>query len=314
MNNENILDLEVKPDVLIDYLPGDSNLPMAVVYVRPETNEIHYEKSIILGIMPFADVVYLANLNGRLFIKDALILEHYSSQYKFAIYAKEEMAKYPEMVNEFENYFGVKFEKAKIIGAFEALLRMEITDEGMFNKIVIGKNFHRFYGQTIKKIENYYVVNYDIPAIIKRYVPQANVFALAIRFRTDDVNFLSVNQSIFEQIKSNHAEIISEAKLKKLEWNEQIKRTYHISRNHVMAMFDMMDFIIKVNNTHINFTDTPFGKMLIEDYGFADEELYQLKENPLIYTQDKKLVYINEELDCPTMKECAEKLKKLIGI
>ncbi|HOV14649.1 MAG TPA: hypothetical protein PK771_10225, partial [Spirochaetota bacterium] len=92
--------VQIKPDVIIDYICNrESNLPVALVYVRPETNEVHYEKAIILGITPFADVVYLANLNGRIFIKDALILDHYSSQYKFAVYGKEEMAKYPEFID-----------------------------------------------------------------------------------------------------------------------------------------------------------------------------------------------------------------------
>ena len=168
MADINNLDIIIKPDVIIDYIYSNAiDKPAALVYVRPETNEVHYEKAIILGIMPYADVVYLANLNGKIFIKDALILDHYPSQYRFAVYGKDEMAKYPEFIEKFEKYFDDKFEKAQIMGSFDALIKLGMTDELLFNIVVDKKDFLKLYGQTIKKINNIYILNYDMPMIIK---------------------------------------------------------------------------------------------------------------------------------------------------
>jgi hypothetical protein len=305
---------EIRPDVIIDFIENDSILPVSVIYVRPESNEIHYEKAIILGINPFGDVIYLANLNGRLFIRDALILEHYASQYKFAIYGKEEIEKYHEMVIEFENYFNTDFDCAKIIGSFDAILKLNISDEELFNFMVEKKDFFKFYGQTIKKIKDFYVVNYDMPAILKRYTPSTNVFALSIRLKNENIDFSDINQSIFDQLTQDNTPIISGNELILLDWNEKIKRTYHISRNHIMAMFDMLDFIIKTNNTHIDCYDTPLGKILIDQYGYTSGDLLKIKQNPLVYINDngrKKLINIVEEADKKSLYECADLISRI---
>ncbi|OHD16249.1 MAG: hypothetical protein A2Y34_05075 [Spirochaetes bacterium GWC1_27_15] len=314
---ENENELRIKADVIIDYInTSDENLPMAVIYVRPETNEVHYEKAIILGITPFADVVYLANLNGKIFIKDALILEHYSLQYKFAIYGKEELAKYPEIITKFEDHFQTDFHNAKIIGAFDAVLKLGVSDEQLFNTMVEEKDFLRIYGQTIKKIDDYFVINYDIPAIIRKYTPKANVFTIVARFKKEDYSFMDINQSIFEQIKKNNAPIISEDRYKeKVEWNEKIKRTYHFSRNHIMAMFDMVDFVIRPNNNHIIFEETPLGRILIEKNHISSEALLIIKDYPLIHISingEKKLVNLLEEANNKSLEECVELIKSII--
>ncbi len=311
-------DKPIKPDVIIDYISVASDLPTdlptALVYVRPETNEVHYEKAIILGITPYADVVYLANLNGRIFIKDALILDHYASQYRFAVYAKEEMARFPEFVETFENYFKTSFDSSFIIGSFDALIKLNLNDESLFNYIVEDKDFLKLYGQTIKKINNVFVVNYDMPAIIKRYTPKANVFAIAIKFKDKNTSFLEINQSIFDQIKKNNMVIVDEEFHKSLEWNERIRRTYHISRNNVMAMFDMVDFIIRNNNDHLRFIETPLGKTLIEENGISEDFIIRIKEFPIVYIEEngkKRLVNLLEEANGMNMEECVNLIKRI---
>jgi hypothetical protein len=306
---------EIRPDVIIDFIDNDSPLPDLVIYVRPETNEIHYEKAIIMGVNPFGDVIYLANLNGRLFIRDALILEHYNSQYKFAIYGKEEMEKYPEIMYAFEEYFKVDFDSANIIGSFDAILKLNISDEEMFNIIVSDRDFFKFYGQTIKRINNHFVINYDMPAILKRYTAKSNIFVISVRLKDENIDPWTVNLSIFDQLKKDNTPLVSEASLQLLDWNEQIKRTYHISRNHIMAMFDMLDFIITANGKHIGFYNTPLGKLLLDAYGYTESDLSNLKQDPLVYIDfkgQKKLVNIMEEGNKKSLKECADLISRVI--
>ncbi len=317
MADINNLDIIIKPDVIIDYIYSNAiDKPAALVYVRPETNEVHYEKAIILGIMPYADVVYLANLNGKIFIKDALILDHYPSQYRFAVYGKDEMAKYPEFIEKFEKYFDDKFEKAQIMGSFDALIKLGMTDELLFNIVVDKKDFLKLYGQTIKKINNIYILNYDMPAIIKRYTPKANVFVIAVKFKDPMTSFMDINQSIFERMKENNVVIEGEGIYKDLEWNEIIRRTYHISKNHIMAMFDMIDFVIRTDTHHIEFHQTPLGRLCIEDKNILPEDLYKLKDCPLVYVLKdgkRRLVNLIEEANEMSMEECSLLIKNALS-
>ncbi|HOV14915.1 MAG TPA: hypothetical protein PK771_11565, partial [Spirochaetota bacterium] len=211
--------------------------------------------------------------------------------------------------------FGVKFDDAQIIGSFDAIIKLDMSDELLFNIVVDKKDFLKLYGQTIKKIGNVYILNYDMPAIIKRYTPKANVFAIAIRLKNQSYSLMDINQSIFDQIKKNNMIIIGEEMHKELEWNEKIRRTYHISRNNIMAMFDMTDFIIRSNSEHICFDETPLGRILIEEHNISYNFLYQLKEFPIVYINKnghKKLVNLLEEANGMTMEECVALIKSII--
>ena len=193
-----------KPDIIIDYfLPENHEKPIIVIYVRPHTNLVSYEKAIIKGIMPFAKVIYMANLNGKIFITNALILDHYSIEYKFAIYAKNEISKYPEMIEQFEDHFKENFNKAKIIGAFDAIMLLSMNQQKLFDSFVEDKDFLRFYGQTIKKIKNFYIVNYDMPAIIEKYNDKTNIFVIATMLNNEEFNIENINQSIASEIKND---------------------------------------------------------------------------------------------------------------
>jgi hypothetical protein len=322
MNNKqkktNIKKITSKPDIIIEYNYNPNDLfPVTVIYVRPESNNLAYENAIIKGIHQYTDIIYMANLSGFLFIKDALVLEHHSSQYHFAILGKSEIAKYPEMVKKFEDHFKIKFEKAEIIGAFDALLKLKISQEELFDTFVNDKNFLRYYGQTIKKINNYYIINYDIPALIKKYTPGINVFIIVAKFKKPDISFVSLNQSISKEIMNNSKSPIitfNSDKYKDLEWMNKVKRTYHFSHNHIMAMFDMIDFVFKKDGSHISFKETPLGNILIKN--FVDENnLTKLKDYPIVYiNQNNKKVLVNiiDEANGKDINQCVELIKSIL--
>lgn len=307
----------IKPDIIINYTNTPDNIaPIAVVYVRPKTNQIKYEKELILGIQQFADIVYLANLNGKLFIKNALILEHYSTQYNFSIKGKNEISMYPEMIEKIESYFNKNFNEMKIIGAFDAILNLNIDADELFNIIVDEKDFLKLYGQTIKKIKDYYIVNYNIPAIIKKYIPTANVFVVAARLRDPNTNYKEIDQAIFELIKNDKATpIIDEDKLNKLKWNEKIRRTYHISHNHLTAIFDMLDFVFRTDGEHIELEEIPFANHLMSKKVITREQLLSIKDYSIMYIEEngkKRLANIMSEAYNKSYEECEELLKSII--
>ncbi len=292
--------ITLAPDIMIDY---DSNLekklPVCVIYLRPDTNILSYEHALLKGIEQYAKVIYMANLNGGIFIKNALILDHYAYEYKYSIYAKQEIAKFPEMISEFENHFKEKFEKARIIGAFESLILLGLSPQKLFDYIVEEKDFLKFYGNTIKKIRGFYIINYNIPALIEKYDTKTNIFILAIQFKSDKYSFKEINDSIIDNIKNDrHTPIIDEKKFKKnMDLCEKVKRTYHISTSHIKSMFDMTDFIFKRDGSQITFSETPMGKLLIEN-NIPEFKIKQIKDYPIVYINEnnkKKLINLPDE-------------------
>lgn len=284
---------EVEPDVLIPYTIDRNTLSdssVLLIYVRPETNKINYEAAIIKAASPYADAVYLANLSGNLVNNKAIVASHYSIQLQFAIEGKDKLAKYPEMIQEFEKKFKVDFRDAEIIGPFEAIVEYKIkkSADDLFETMVPDADFLEMYGQTIKRIGGYYVVNYDIPAIITRHHEETNMFSIALRLKSDRYGFLDIDYFIYENMcKSETTSLLDSETRHSLPWYKLVRRTYHISRSHIEAMSDLTDYVFKNEGTRIGYMDTPLGKKLVEEgiikEDRLEERLTYLKENPLVY-------------------------------
>ncbi|MCP4150773.1 MAG: hypothetical protein GY757_23710 [bacterium] len=324
---------EVKPDILIPYTLDRETLAdssMAIICVRPETNQAKYEAEIIKATAKYADVVYLANLSGRLINEKAIVASHYSSQMQFAINGKEDMAWYPEMIEKFEQKFNIAFKDAPIIGSFDAILHFKLKKDGdeLFETMVPRADFLEMYGQTIKKIENYYVLNYDIPAIITKHHNDTGMFIIAIRFKDNKYKFCDLHHLIYENMyKNENTQFIDSDKRKGMAWYNKVRRTYHISRSHIEAMFDLTDYVFKNDNQRIEFSDTPLGQRLLKDKVFEKGQLQklliELKDNPLVYIKEKsgepKLVDIileGKKRDAHTfiendLIECSELIKSI---
>lgn len=304
---------DIKPDILIPYSGaaeknklGHSSITM--IAVRPETNRVDYEATIIKSVAPYAHVVYMANLSGILMNDKAIVLCHYSSQLQFAVNGKDEMAKYPEMIAAFEKKFKVKFEAAPIVGAYSAILDYKVKKDGdeLFRTMVPNTDFLEMYGQTIKKIEGFYVLNYDIPAIVTRHHEGTNIFIMALRLVDESIGFSSLHHMIYDNMCRNQNTAIQGPDTREklpLEWYDRIRRTYHMSRSHIEAMFDLTDFVFKDEGQRICFAETPLGQRLLQEGVMTETQLEErltlLKESPLVYLRQPggtgKLVHIIHE-------------------
>lgn len=283
----------IMPDILIPYTLTRKDLKnanMAIFSVRPETNLIKYEAEIIKAVEPVGKVVYLANLSGPLINDQAIVARHYSSQLEFAVNGKEEMQKYPEMIAKFEKKFKVPFRDARIIGAYDAVLEHIKKDpEELFHTMVPEPDFLELYGQTIKKIDGFYVLNYDIPAVLTRHDDHTNIFVIAVLFKGPELRFADIDHVIYNKMCENkETQILDSDKRQDLKWYDQVRRTYHMSRSHIETMFDMTDYIFKSDGSkQIEFSETPLGVALLEKNilpaGTLEIYLEKLKENPLVY-------------------------------
>lgn len=263
----------VKPDILVRYretgadrdLDSREGTAYALVYVRPETNRLFYEGEILSAVRGRAEVAYMANLNGRVFVDDGILEAHFASQFRFAADPAACLAEYPEIAAAFEDHFGLPAAEADIVGSLRAVAEGLFTGEGLFNDIVPSADFLTCYGQTFKRVDGHYVVNYDLPAITGRYTPEANVFCVLVRAEDAPEDFyVDLNRAIFEEMVSRpETPLVMGDKFAGLAWSERVRRTYHVSSNRLMAMIDMADFVYADEERRLDVAETPLGATLV---------------------------------------------------
>jgi hypothetical protein len=281
-----------KPDLLIRYppeengfAPGSNTAAYAVVYVRPETNTVLYERAIVAGIRDRGDsVIYTANLSGALFRQDGILRDHYVTQLRFAEDPRGELNKYPEIGLRLERRFGAPIGKLPLVGAFEATTRTAMTEEELFESFVPQPDFLACWGQQFKRIGDAVVVNPSLPAVVKRYTPGANVFVVVVRSSDGSPGFFaSLNRAIYDEVSSrSETPLVDGARLGAVSWSERVRRTYHISRSHLMALFDMSDFVYLSDSRRLAVTETPLGRSLLAEGILTAEKLQDIKRDPLV--------------------------------
>ena len=155
----------------------------------------------------------------------------------------------------------------------------------MFEWILSVEDFLSAWGQTFKKRGSHFVVNPNLPAIVKRYTPEANVFAVVAKCADASPGiFEELNRSIYAEITAREdTPVIDGDRRDSLVWSERIRRTYHISTNHLMAMFDMSDFIYADQTSRLEVAHTPLGRRLVERGALSAEGLGALRRSPLAY-------------------------------
>jgi hypothetical protein len=299
------VDTRAKPDLILRYPLGEDGFgpgrpagtAYAVVYVRPETNNILYERAIATAIRRRGVPLSIANINGALFVRDGILQEHYASQFRFAADPCGEMSRYPEMIAHFETYFKVPFDRSPLIGSFDAVRLLGMGEEELFETIVPETDFLDCWGQEFKRIFDFIVANPNLPAIVKRYTPRANVLAIVVRSREPEENFFgALNREIYSEIVSRReTPVIDGEKLDSLVWSERIRRTYHISTTHLMAMFDMADLVYMDDRGRLDVAETPLGRMLTANGTVSRERLLSLKGSQIARIGPKEgrtLVYL----------------------
>lgn len=264
-----------KPDILVPYRDQGSRVDpdspsgrvYALVYVRPETNHSSYEGEIVRALKGRAELVYMANLNGRLFTEGGILASHYASQFRFARDPRASLLEYPEVAGAFERHFGLPAEDADIMGSLRAVEWGFSSAEELFSTIVDDADFLSSYGQTFKLVRGKYIVNYDLPAILTRYPPAANCFVVLVRTEgAADRLYAELNKAIYTEICSRpDTPLVDGLALEGMAWSERVRRTYHLSTNRLMAMLDMADFVYTSPESRLDVAETPLGSALVAE-------------------------------------------------
>ncbi len=176
-----------QPTVIIPY-PGpclDREVQDIVLYLRPETNGVRTESCMLRALREepasrdLYELAYLANLPGEFIGRRGIVARRYALRERFA--REGGSAFTPTMKRLFEQHFAVRFDSAPVVGAYEALERLGMTEEGLFSVWVDERHFAKIHQQSIKLVRGLYVVNYDIPALLHRDNQKTDVFTMILR-------------------------------------------------------------------------------------------------------------------------------------
>jgi hypothetical protein len=288
-----------------------------VVYVRPETNSILYERAIASGIRKRGDtVIYTANLNGSLFLRDLILESHYASQFRFAQDPHGELLRYPQIASCLQEHFRISLDRAPLVGSFQAVSKLGLSEETLFDTFKPEAEFLTCWGQQFMRFDETIVVNPHLPAIVRRYSPSANVFVVAVRARDGSPSFFAaLNKAIYDEITSRvETPILHGNALERLAWPERIRRTYHISRTHLMALFDMSDFVYLSESRKLDASGTPLGRELIRSGAATEEALNAMKRQPLAYAgrgEEASLEYLPLSCEGQGVQALLELLRRL---
>ena len=176
-----------QPTVMIPY-PGASQDPDAqdiAVYLRPEANGVRVESAMLKVIRSdpsFRDsfhIIYLANIPGDFIVSGRILEKRYATKIRFAL--KGGQAFTSSMKQAFEHHFQVTFNASKVVGAFTAMSRLDMSEEELFRIWVPPEDFLLILGQSIKRYRDLFIVNYDIPALLHKNNEQTDSFSLILR-------------------------------------------------------------------------------------------------------------------------------------
>ncbi len=244
-----------------------------VVYLRPETNGIQTE-SVLFRVFkdPIwhskVDLVYLANVPGAFLMEHGVVERHYASRLRFARQGAPAFT--PAMRQTFTRFFGVPFDQAKLLGAYEAQVLLGMTEEELFRIWVPVYDLLEMEGQLVKRVtDDLFVVNYDIPALLMKHNAETDVAAMV--FRT---------QLSYEEFKPAVIQI-REALVREglLDPDKPEHRVFHWSRGPFEQLLDAQGYVYTVRDEPVDFADLAFGRYLL-DKGETVESIQAALNDP----------------------------------
>lgn len=277
------------PTLLVPYQgPDEGGKHQDVyLYLRPESNGIRVE-SILLSVIyknPFlkehVQMVYLANMPGDYILDHHIIEHHYSLNLLFAAMGRDAFTE--AMKDDFQKYFGVSCHDVPVVGAFEALLTLGMSEEELFKVRVPEKDLLSCHGQTIKKVKDLYIVNYDMPAILHKNNLQTDILVMALRISLDWNSFI-------DMVKQMTQALIEEEVLSP---HSSASRVFHYSKSPFEEIIDGQEYLYSPDNRFSDEDISFFSYM--KKKGINPAELREVVNSRIIYTRDSPIPGIREK-------------------
>lgn len=265
-----------QPQVLVPY-PGpdaDPDIQDIFVYMRPETNGVVGEGEVLKVIEDCPqykvdlNLVYLANIPGEFIAANHIVERHYAVKMSFAVHGKTLFTQ--RMRERFSDHFGVDVETAPIIGAFEALERLDVRAEDLFQQWVDEPDMLVLNGQSVKRVGAFYVVNYDIPALIHKNNKNTDIAVMLFRSHTSYEYFLSLTAKMREGF----------IKRGMLDTRGHVSRVFHYSKSPVEQILDGRGYLYGRDGSAISIDRLSFAAYL-RQHGVTQAEIEGILANPI---------------------------------
>lgn len=243
------------PTVLVPY-PGPENRPGVqdiFVYLRPESNGVLAESTVLKVVESCPEykrslhLVYMANVPGEFIVRNHIVERHYSVKLRFAVTGRDAFTSF--MRRRFAEYFHVPFEEARIIGAFEALRTLSMRPEELFNRWVPQHELLMVNGQSVKHIDDVYVVNYDIPALLHKNNRNTDIAVMIFRTELSYAYFSSLVDEMRNRLVA--AELLNP--------RFPPSRVFHYSKGPLEQVLDGMGYLYRNGGEAVDIGELSFA-------------------------------------------------------
>lgn len=297
-----------QPTVIIPYSGPDptGNFNDIFLYLRPESNGVLVESTLMKVIRSsflFRDrveMVYLANLPGDFIMKNHVIDEHYSINSKFAVGGKSYFT--PLMKARFEEHYGKPIEDCDVVGAFEVMDRLNLTEEELFSIWVPNKNILLVNGQSVKKYNNIYIINYNIPALLHKNNYSTDIAVMLLRSSLDNHNLLEMIRKMEEALIQNGI----------MDKDKPPSRYFHYSKGPFEQILDGMGYLYTPEGSHLPLEHLSFTVYLLKN-GFNLKEIEKILRFPIMGFEQNGSIVEDNIFRRTTNKTFADALKVLVS-
>jgi len=271
-----------EPKLLVPYAGPDASGDTIDVYfyLRPETNGVLTESVImktIVGNPRWKDLcrlVYLANYPGDFIQTRHVVEHHYRVKIHFARHGGSSFT--PGMRRAFERKFGVSFQAERVLGAFAALDVLGLDAEELFAYRVEDPDMLICMGQNIKRYGDWWIVNYDIPALLHRNTFDTDIAVMIFR--------LSLPWSEFQTIVAAMSEHLVDVGI--LSGDVAPSRAFHHSKSPWEQLLDGIDYLwgVDVQDGGAE-DDISFGAYMMSR-GYSRDQLREVIRRPIVLYRD----------------------------
>ncbi|MFW5776730.1 MAG: hypothetical protein ACOCZB_05525 [Spirochaetota bacterium] len=264
------------PQVLVPYPGPDGSgaIQDVFLYLRPETNGTLVESTLLRVIQGCSQyrsgiqLVYLANFPGEFIVENHIVERHYAHKLFFAVHGKRAFTS--KMKEEFERHFRVPFADAHIIGSFEALQVLETTPEELFSYWVPVSEMMRVDGQTIKRHDDLYIVNYDIPAVMHKNNRGTDIAVMLFRCSIDYNYLIDLVDEMRDALVEQGA----------LSSDRPASRAFHYSRGPMEQVLDATDYLRRPDGEPVDADELSFVAY-VNRHGYTTAQLMGVVRCPI---------------------------------
>ncbi len=265
-----------KPQILVPF-PGsddDGDSLDVFVYLRPESNGVAVESTILSVVQQHKQekvdisLIYMANIPGSYIAENRIVERHYAVRLFYAVHGGEAFS--DDMAEQFAAFYGVPFDSRRVIGAFEALRDFQMEPEELFSLWVEDTEITRIAGQVVKRVNDHWVVNYDMPALLHKNTADTDIAVMAFRTKAGYPQIFKLAGEMKHKLVERQL----------LNSRLPIARAVHISRSPFEQLIDARDYLITAEDVEPGWLGSSFARYL-RRRGLSEEEIKGFIEHPI---------------------------------